>query len=153
MTFDEKLAIALDESANEQLERYSSGKSPNFSLSYKIWRVRVIKQAAGSSRSGRCTVKRVRLMILAIILASCAVTGITAYGLGISMGRYRIEFAPRWRSTLRVDSADTDRTVIEQYYGMSKQTAYSLRIILFSITQVFCCTLMTISILNFTNIR
>lgn len=120
MTFDEKLAIALEETSNEQLERYSSGKTPRFSLSYKIWRERVISQATDPWRSGKSTVRRVRLMVLAVILASCALTGITAYGLGLSMGRYRIDYDSRWRSALHIDRAETDRTVIEQYYGLAE---------------------------------
>lgn len=91
MTFDEKLKQALLEDYEERMScRAAKEKDHKFSLAYRLWERKFLKDL----RKGRCesswTLKKARKYIMAAVIA-CAVFVMTGFMVvGTTIGRYSL---------------------------------------------------------------
>ncbi len=95
MTFDEKLTRALGKTFDERMERRMSvPKGHRFSLAYRIWEYRTLKNFRRNYFDKRWTLRRARhIVTTAVIAVSSLLLGITVYA-AIAIGRYSLDTNP-----------------------------------------------------------
>ena len=115
MTFDEKLAKALEESFDERMERRMRvEKKHRFSLAYRLWEYRTLKDLRKKQSNGHWTLRKARFIVMAAIIALSLLAGTSAYAVGVAVVRANTDY-----SRLFFESLSSDRTVIEEYYGLN----------------------------------
>lgn len=126
MTFDEKLAQALGETFDERMERRMNvPKKHRFSLAYKLWEYKTIKNLKKNRYDRRWTLRRARYVVLAAIIVSTLLLGVTAYAVSVAIGRYTFDTKPDY-SKLLIENHPSDKTSIEEHYGLPEEDGWRL---------------------------
>lgn len=122
MTFEEKTALAFAETAEERTAQFlTMEKTHKFSLAYRLWERRTLKNLAKNRINARWTLRRAKYAVVSLLAAAFVLLGTTVYAVGITIGRYGFDTKPDY-SRLLIEKADTDKTVIEEYYELSDES-------------------------------
>ncbi len=124
MNFDEKLAAALGEFFEEHTcELMSVEKKHRFSLSYRLWERKVLWDIK-KKRTGHWSLRKVKITFAAAAVCASMFIGVTAYAV-ISIGRFgfvdKVEY-----SQLFIEKLHSDKTSIEEYYGLPEDSGWVL---------------------------
>lgn len=127
MTFDEKLAQALSNTAKARAEQMLIvEKEHKFSLAYRLWEYRTLKNLSRNRYDKHWSLRRARHIVTAVIIvASSLLLGITTYAAIAVIGRYSFDTKPDY-SKLFIESIYSDKTGIEEYYGLSEENGWRL---------------------------
>lgn len=123
MTFDEKLAQALRNTAEERAERMLSvTKKHRFSLAYRLWKKKTLSNLRKNRLDHPYTLPKARITVaIMTALILFAVMACTVVG----TGNGRLSFVDKKKySNLYVSSAGNDKTYFEEYYGLPEETGW-----------------------------
>lgn len=126
MTFDENLMRALSEDHEERMiRRAAEEKDHKFSLSYRLWERKFLKDL----RQGRCesswTLKKARKYVTAAVI-TCSVFVLTGcMVIGTTIGRYSFNDKKTY-SELFLEKHPSDKTQIEEYYGLPEEDGWEI---------------------------
>lgn len=126
MTFDEILKQALEETAEERAaQMLNVEKKHRFSLAYRLWERKTLRDLR-RNRSGRhWSLRKVRYSAAAVVMAVSLLLGTTAYAAIAAVGRYSFD-DKREYSKLFVRKHSSDKSVIEEYYGLPEENGWKL---------------------------
>lgn len=125
MTFDEKLAQALGESFDERMEqRFAVTQKHRFSLAYKLWEHKTLKNLRKNRYDKRWTLRRARYIVLAGIMILSLLLGAAVYAAAIS--RFSFVTSPGNSKLLFVEWQASDKRYFEEYYGLPENNGWEL---------------------------
>lgn len=125
MNIDDMIAKALKEEFEERVEQCSADtKKHRFSLSYRLWERKMLRDLRHDRVNTRWTVKKARTIVASCIAAAFVLIGGTVFAT-VNMGRYSFDTKPEY-SKLLIDSITTDKTTIEEYYGLSEEIGWNI---------------------------
>ncbi|MDE7229503.1 MAG: hypothetical protein K2N56_03400 [Oscillospiraceae bacterium] len=131
MKFEEKLAQAFKETCDERAERLMKvEKKHRFSLSYKLWERKMLRDLRRNRVDKRWTLRRARYAVTAMFAAFALLIGGTAYGAAKSRG-FRFEETSQ-KTNLFLESYSTDKTTFEEIYWLPEEDGW-----IFTSCQVF----------------
>ncbi len=127
MNIDEMIAEALEEEFEERVQQCCSDASKHkFSLAYRLWEYRALKNLGKNRRDSHWTLRRARhIVTAAIIAASSLFLGITAYAAIAIIGRFSFEEKKEY-SKMFIESLSSDKTEIEEYYGLPEEDGWEV---------------------------
>lgn len=125
MTFDEKLAQALSNTAEARAEQMLSvPKEHKFSLAYRLWESRTLKNLSRNRYDKRWTLRRAKRIIATAMIAAASLL-LTAFAAVTFSGRFgfdrRLEY-----SRLLIENLSSDKTSIEEYYGLPEEDGWQV---------------------------
>lgn len=125
MKFEEKLSQAFKETLDERTERLMNvEKKHRFSLSYKLWERKMLRDLRRNRVDKRWTLQRARYAVIAMFAAFALLIGGTAYGAVKSRG-FRFEENHN-RTNLFLESYSTDKTTFEELYWLPEEDGWIL---------------------------
>lgn len=124
MELDNMIADGIENTLDERLLQYTADlKKHHFSASYKIRRHQTIRALSQNRKiSGKFSVRRMRYVLLAVILAAFLLTGFSVW---YSVGRFTFNVHSDHSVTYLSRTSD-DKTKIESKYGLPYETGFSL---------------------------
>lgn len=126
MTFDEKLAKALEESFDERMvRRMTVEKEHRFSLSYKLWEYRALRTFGKKAYNKRWTLRRARYVVMTMIIICSLLLGTTAYAVGTAIARYYVDTKP-FHSKLFIENLSSDKVCLEEYYELPMDDGWDI---------------------------
>ena len=126
MTFDEKLAQALGNTAKARAEQMLIiEKEHKFSLAYRLWEYRTLKNLRKNRFNKRWTLCKARRIVTAVIIAASSLLGLTAYAAVAVIGRFNFDTKPEY-SRLVIGNLSSDKTSLEEYYGLPEEDGWNL---------------------------
>lgn len=126
MTFDEKLTQALGDTIEKRIEhRCTVTQKHRFSLSYKLWKRRMINNLKHNCYKKQPTIRKTRYALLAVIIAVSLFLGATACAASNVIGRYFFDPKPD-HSRFHISNIQTDKKKIEEYYGLSEENGWKI---------------------------
>lgn len=127
MTFDEKLALAFRDTAEERSKKMSVvTKKHRFSLSYRLWKHKVLKDLRKSRYDSRWTLHKARRIVITALAAAIVLFATTACAVvGLTVGRFSFE-DKREYSKLFLANLSSDKTQIEEYYGLPVEDGWKI---------------------------
>lgn len=127
MTFDEKLAQALGNTAKARAEQMLAvEKEHRFSLAYRLWEYKTLKNFRMNRYDNRWTLRRAKhIVTMVIFAASTLLLGITAYAAITVIGRYSFDTKFDY-SKLFIEGLSSDKTSLEEYYGLSDEDGWEI---------------------------
>lgn len=125
MTFDEKLKQALAENHNERMSRsIAVEKKHRFSLAYKLWERKILRDHRSNRLYNRWTLHKARRIVTALTITAAIVLSLTACVIAdLAIGRFSFD-DKRDYSKLFMDSLSSDKTQIEEYYGLPEEDGW-----------------------------
>lgn len=125
MTFDEISKQALSETVDERVEQMLSvTPKPGFSISYRLWERKALKNLCRNSYDSRWTLHRARRIVTTFIVAGAIVLTLTAGAVvGLSIGRFSFD-DKREYSELFMSGLSSDKSCIEEYYGLPEEDGW-----------------------------
>ncbi len=125
MTFDEKLKQALAENHNERISRSTAvEKKHRFSLAYKLWERKILRDLRSNRLDNRWTLHKARRIVTALTVIAAIVLSLTACAVvNLATGRFSFD-DKRDYSKLFIDSLSSDKTQIEEYYGLPEKDGW-----------------------------
>lgn len=125
MTFEEKLAQAFKETCDERAERLMKiEKKHRFSLSYKLWERKMLRNLRRNRVDKRWTLRRARYAVTAMFAAFALLIGGTAYGT-VKIRGFQFEETST-RTNLFLESYSTDKTTFEELYWLPEEDGWIL---------------------------
>lgn len=126
MTFDEKLAQALGETFDERMaRRMAVSKKHRFSLAYKLWEYKTLKNIRKNRYDKRWTLRRARFAVAVMIIMSTLLLGITAYAVSTAVTRYSFDTKPD-HSKLFIEGISSDKTYLAKLYGLPEEDGWEI---------------------------
>lgn len=125
MTFNEKLKQALAENHNERMYRRTiTEKKHKFSLAYRIWERRMLKNLRSGRPAPVWSLRKVK-RVVTISFFVAAVTFILTAGavVGITLGRFSFNDKSKY-SDLFMSNLSSDKTRFEEYYGLPEEDGW-----------------------------
>ena len=124
MKLDDLIADEIENTLDERLAQYTADlKKHHFSAAYKIRRYQTIRTSSKAQKiSGKFSVRRIRYVLLAVILAAFLLTG---FSIWYSVGGFTFN-AQRDHSVTYISRTPGDKTKIESVYGLPYETGFSL---------------------------
>ena len=124
MKLDNMIADGIENTLDERLSQYTADlKKHHFSASYKIRRHQTIRALSQNRKiSGKFSVRRMRYVLLAVILAAFLLTGFSVW---YSVGRFTFNVHSDHSVTYLSRTSD-DKTKIESKYGLPYETGFSM---------------------------
>lgn len=142
MTFDEIMKQALSETIDDRLEQMQTvTPKPKFSLSYRLWERKTLRDLQRDRRNEHWTLKRARYIVVAMMVLLSLLIGGTAYAAVVLIGRFGFEDRVDY-SKMLIETHPSDKTVIEKYYGLPEEDGWELTesdIISSSSTLIYKC--------------
>lgn len=125
MTFNEKLKQALAENHDERMNRLASTeKKHKFSLAYRIWERRMLKNLRNDRSAPVWSLRKVRRIVTVSVLAAAVTFILTAGAIaGITIGRFSFN-DKREYSELFMSNLSSDKTRFEEYYGLPEEDGW-----------------------------
>lgn len=124
MTVEEKLAQAFKETFDERTERVMKiEKKHRFSLSYRLWERRTLRNIRKGDAPKHWTLKRARTVIVSGIAAAMLIGG-TVFA-GMNTGRYGF-VDKKYISKIFVEKYAGDKSFIEEYYGLPEKDGWKM---------------------------
>lgn len=126
MTFDEKLAAALSNTAEARAaQMVCVQKKHNFSFAYRLWEYKTLRDLGKNRYDRHWTLHRARHAAAALTVVASLLLGTTVYAVGGLMGRYTFDTKPDY-SKVFIESISSDKTTIEEYYGLSEEDGWKI---------------------------
>ncbi len=126
MTFNRKLAQALRNTSKARKEKMIGvSKKHKFSLAYKLWEYKTLKNLKKNQYNKRWTLRRARYAAAVIIAAASLLLGTTVYAVGIMIGRYSFDTKPNY-SELFIENLYSDKKSIEECYGLPEENGWRI---------------------------
>lgn len=126
MTFDEIMKQALSETIDDRLEQMQTvTPKPKFSLSYRLWERKMLRDLQRDRRNEHWTLKRARYIVVAMTVLLSLLIGGTAYAAVVLNGRFGFEDRVDY-SKMLIETHPSDKTVIEEYYGLPEDDGWEL---------------------------
>ena len=126
MTFDEKLAQALGDTFDERMEkRLTVTKKHRFSLAYKLWEHKTLKNLRKNRYDKRFTLRRAKFVVFAAILVSLMLLGATSCAV-TSVCRYIFVTTKEHKKALWMDIQPSDKPDFEELYVLSEDTGWQI---------------------------
>ena len=126
MTFDEIMKQALSETIDDRLEQMQTvTPKPKFSLSYRLWERKTLRDLQRDRRNEHWTLKRARYIVVAMMVLLSLLIGGTAYAAVVLNGRFGFEDRVDY-SKMLIETHPSDKTVIEEYYGLPEDDGWEL---------------------------
>lgn len=127
MTFDEKLAAALRDTAEERSKQMSVvTKKHRFSLSYRLWKHKVLKDLCKSRYDSRWTLHKARHIVIIALAVAIVLFATTACAVvGLTFGRFSFD-DKREYSKMFIANLSSDKTRIEEYYGLPEEDGWKI---------------------------
>ncbi len=125
MTFDEILKQALGETVDQRVEQMLNvAPKPGFSLSYRLWERKVLKNLCQNRYDSRWTLHKARRIVATFIVAGAIVLTLTAGAIvGLSVGRFSFN-DKREYSEMFMSGLSSDKACIEEYYGLPEEDGW-----------------------------
>ena len=125
MNIDDMIAKALKEEFEERVEQCSADtKKHRFSLSYRLWERKMLRDLSRDRVNTRWTVKKARTIVASCIAAAFVLIGGTVFAT-VNMGRYSFDTKPEY-SKLFIENLSSDKTSIEEYYGLPEESGWQI---------------------------
>lgn len=125
MNIDDMIAKALKEEFEERVEQCSADtKKHRFSLSYRLWERKMLRDLSHDRVTARWTLKRARTAVVSCIAAVFVLIGATVYA-AVNMGRYFFDIKSDY-SKLFIENLSSDKTSIEEYYGLPEEDGWKI---------------------------
>lgn len=125
MTFDEKLALALRETFDERMERRANVTNKHrFSLAFGLWERKTLKSLRKKRYAKRWTLHTARRTVITAAFVVPLLLGVTACAATV-MGRFYFDTKPDY-SELIVENISTDKTTIEDRYGLPEEDGWEI---------------------------
>lgn len=127
MTFDEKLAIALRDTAEERSKQMIVvTKKHRFSLSYRLWKHKALKNLHQKRYDQHWTLRRARRIVIISFAVALTLFATTACMIvGMTFGRFSFD-DKREYSALFMANLSSDKTRIEEYYGLPEEDGWKI---------------------------
>lgn len=126
MTFEEKVAQAFEETFDERTERLMNiEKKHRFSLSYRLWERKTLRDLRRGRRDKLWTLRKVRYVVAAMTAAFSLLICGTAYAAIALIGRYGFENKVDYSKVL-IETHPSDKTTLEEYYGLPEEDGWEL---------------------------
>lgn len=123
MTFDEKLAQALSNTAKARAEQMlAAPKEHKFSLAYRLWEYRTLKNLSRNRYDKRWTLRRAKRIIAAAMIAAASLL-LTAYVAVTFTERFSFHRRPEY-SQMFIENSDSDKASLEEYYGLPEEDGW-----------------------------
>ena len=124
MKLDDLIADEIENTLDERLAQYTADlKKHIFSASYKIRRHQTIRSVSQGQKAPRkFSVRRMRYVLLAVILAAFLLTGFSVW---YSVGRFTFN-AHSDHSVTYISKTPGDKAKIESVYGLPYETGFSM---------------------------
>ena len=124
MKLDDLISDGIENTLDERLSQYTADlKKHHFSAASKIRRHQTIRALSKAQKiSGKFSVRRIRFVLLAIILAAFLLVG---FSIWYSVGGFTFN-VHRNHSVTYISRTSGDKTKIESVYGLPYQTGFSL---------------------------
>ena len=122
MTFEEKMAQAFKETSDERTDRLmKTEKKHKFSLAYKIWEIKTLRDLRRGRCDNRWTLQKARKTAMAMVTVfSILICGFTAYAASGLLGRYG--FVKKFDYTkVLIETHPSDKASFEEYYGLPEE--------------------------------
>lgn len=128
MTFDEKLAIALRDTAEERSKQMIVvTKKHRFSLSYRLWKHKALKNLRQKRYDQHWTLRRARRIVIISFAVALTLFATTACMIvGMTFGRFSFD-DKREYSALFMANLSSDKARIEEYYGLSEEDGWEIK--------------------------
>lgn len=125
MTFNEKLKQALAENHNERINRSTViEKKHRFSLSYRIWERKMLRDLRRNRLDNRWTLHKARHVVIIIAISAAIALSLTACAtVNLVIGRFSFD-DKRDHSKLYINNFLSDKTKIEEYYGLPEEDGW-----------------------------
>lgn len=127
MTFNEKLKQALAENHDERMNRLApTDKKHRFSLAYRIWERRMLKNLRNDRPAPVWSLRKVRRIVTVSVFAAAVTFVLTAGAIvGITTGRFSFN-DKREYSELFMSNLSSDKTRFEEYYGLPEEDGWEI---------------------------
>ncbi len=127
MTFDEKLALALRDTAEERSKQMSAVTIKHrFSLSYRLWKHKALRDLRKSRYDSRWTLHKARRIVITALAVAIVLFATTACAVvGLTFGRFSFD-DKREYSELYIANLSSDKTRIEEYYGLPEVDGWKM---------------------------
>lgn len=117
------IAKALEEEFEERVEQYSDcTKKHRFSLSYRIWERKMLYDLKRNKTSKNCMPKKIKAALCLFVAAAVLLAGGTVFA-SLNFGRYAFDTKPEY-SKLFIEHSSSDKTSIEEYYGLPEESGW-----------------------------
>ncbi len=125
MTFNEILKQALSETVDERVEKMLNVKpKPRFSLSYRLWERKMLRDIRRNRRDIRWTLHKARRVVTALAVAAAIVLSLTGCAVvSLAIGRFSFDDKTDY-SKLFIENLSSDKTRIEEYYGLPEEDGW-----------------------------
>lgn len=121
MNFNEKLKQALAENHDR---RMNAEKEHKFSLVYRIWERRALKNLRNGRPVPTWSLRKIRRVVNAAFCAAAVTFVLTAGAIvGTTIGRFSLN-DKRDYSELFMSSLSSDKTCFEEYYGLPEEDGW-----------------------------
>lgn len=125
MNIDEIIVEAFKEEFEERVEQCARDKKEHrFSLSYRLWERKMLRDIDRGRVNSRYTVKRARVAVVSFITAAFVLVGVTVYA-AVSFGRFSLDTKPEY-SKLFIKNLYSDKTSIEEYYELPEEDGWKI---------------------------
>lgn len=125
MNIDKMIAEALEEEFEERVEQYSvDTKKHRFSLAYKLWERKTLRDLRKGKTNTRWTLKKARAVVAAGFAALSVLGGATAFA-AVNLGRYSFVDKTDY-SKMLIENHPSDKTSFEEYYGLPEEDGWVL---------------------------
>ncbi len=127
MTFEEKLTQALKETFEERVEQsLTSTSKPRFSLSYRLWKRKMLRDIRRNRRDNRWTLHKARRVVTALTVAAAIVLSLTGCAVvSLAIGRFSFDDKTDY-SKMFIENLSSDKTQIEEYYGLPEEDGWEI---------------------------
>lgn len=126
MTFDEIMKQALGETIDDRLEQMQTvTPKPKFSFSYRLWERKTLRDLQRDRHNEHWTLKRAKYIVVAMTVLLSLLIGGTAYAAVVLIGRFGFEDKVDY-SKMLIETHPSDKTVIEEYYGLPEDDGWKL---------------------------
>lgn len=123
MKFEEKLAQAFKETCDERAERLMKvEKKHRFSLSYKLWERKMLRDLRRNRVDKRWTLKKAKYTVTAMAAAFVLLIGGTAYG-ATMLRNFRFEEKTD-HTNLFLERYSTDKTSFDEIYWLPPEDGW-----------------------------
>ena len=125
MNIDKIISKALEEEFEERVEQcFSDTKRHRFSLSYRLWERKMLRDLRRDKVNAHWTLRRIRTAVVSCIVAAFMLVGGTVFAV-VSMGRYIFDTKPD-HSKLFIENLSSDKTTIEEHYGLPEESGWRI---------------------------
>lgn len=127
MTFDNVLKQALNDTIDSRIEKMLYvPKKHKFSLAYRLWERKTLRSFRKNRPAPTWTLQHTRRVVAMTFFAAAVVFLLTAgAAVGLIIGRFSLNDKKEY-SELFLSNLSSDKTVIEEYYGLPEEDGWTI---------------------------